>query len=305
MSGGRAGAPGRDERGGPGITGSGQDDTGGLPVPRTAEGRAGLAAIRSDPGTALIAMDFDGTLAPIVADPGAARAHPAAVPALLGLSGHVGTLALITGRPAGAAVELGGFAEVPGLIVLGHYGWERWQDGVLTSPPPPPGLATARARLPGVLADAGAPEGTWTEDKGHALAVHTRRTAGPAGALALLADPLARLAAATGLMLEPGRLVIELRPPGTDKGAALTALAAERKSGAIMFAGDDLGDLAAFGAVRALRAAGHPGLTVASSSAEVTELAADADLVVAGPEGVAALLGSLARSLPASPRPAR
>ena len=135
--------------------------------------------------------------------------------------------------------------------------------------------------------------------------MHTRGTADPAGALAGLADPLAGLAAATGLICEPGRLVIELRPPGTDKGAALTALAAERKSGAIMFAGDDLGDLAAFAAVRALRAAGHPGLTVCSASGEVTELSAEADLVVAGPGGVVALLGALGRALAASPRPAR
>jgi trehalose 6-phosphate phosphatase len=281
-----------------------QAEESGLPVPRTAEGRAGLAAIRRDPATALIAMDFDGTLSPIVANADDARAHPAAVPALRELSGLVGTLAVITGRPAGAAVELGGFSEIPGLIVLGHYGWERWQGGELSSPPPPPGVATARARLPGVLAAAGAPEGTWIEDKGSALAVHTRRTADPAGALAALAGPLAELASATGLVPEPGRLVIELRPPGTDKGAALTALAAERRSGAIMFAGDDLGDLAAFAAVRALRAAGHPGLTVCSASGEVTELAAEADLVVAGPGEVAALLGALGRAL-ASPRPAR
>jgi trehalose 6-phosphate phosphatase len=281
-----------------------QAEEGGLAVPRTAEGRAGLAAIRRDPATALIAMDFDGTLSPIVANADDARAHPAAVPALRELSGLVGTLAVITGRPAGAAVELGGLSEIRGLIVLGHYGWERWQGGELSSPPAPPGVATARARLPGVLAAAGAPAGTWIEDKGSALAVHTRRTADPTEALAALADPLAGLAAATGLIPEPGRLVIELRPPGTDKGAALTALAAERKSGAIMFAGDDLGDLAAFAAVRALRAAGHPGLTVCSASGEVTELAAEADLVVAGPGEVAALLGALGRAL-ASPRPAR
>jgi len=281
-----------------------QAEDGGLPVPRTAEGRAGLAAIRSEPGTALIATDFDGTLSPIVANAGAARAHPGAVPALGELSGLVGTLAVITGRPAGEAVELGGLGGVPGLIVLGHYGWERWQGGELTSPPPPPGVAEARARLPRVLADAGAPEGTRVEDKGSAVAVHTRGTADPEGALAGLREPLAGLAAATGLICEPGRLVIELRPPGRDKGSALTALAAERKSGAILFAGDDLGDLAAFAAVRALREAGHPGLTVCSASGEVTELAAEADLVVAGPDGVVALLGSLARAL-ASPRPAR
>jgi trehalose 6-phosphate phosphatase len=217
----------------------------------------------------------------------------------------VGTLAVITGRPAMEAVELGGFGSIPGLIVLGHYGWERWEDGALAAPPPPPGVATARARLPELLAEAGAPEGTRIEDKGSALAVHTRRTADPAAALAAVADPVAGLAAATGLTLEPGRLVIELRPPGMDKGSALTALAAERKSGAILFAGDDLGDLPAFGAVRALRAAGHPGLTVCSASGEVSELAAEADLVVAGPDEVAALLSALARSLAASPRPAR
>ena len=280
-------------------------DPGGLPAPRTAEGRAGLAAIRQDPGTALIAMDFDGTLSPIVADPREARAHPGAVAGLRGLAGLVGTLAVITGRPAMEAVELGGFGSIPGLIVLGHYGWERWEDGALAAPPPPPGVATARARLPELLAEAGAPEGTRIEDKGSALAVHTRRTADPAAALAAVADPVAGLAAATGLTLEPGRLVIELRPPGMDKGSALTALAAERKSGAILFAGDDLGDLPAFGAVRALRAAGHPGLTVCSASGEVSDLAAEADLVVAGPDEVAALLSALARSLAASPRPAR
>jgi trehalose 6-phosphate phosphatase len=281
-----------------------QPDGGGLPVPRTAEGRAGLTAIQRDPGTALIAADFDGTLAPIVADPRDARADAAAVAALRGLAGLAGTLAVITGRPAGEAVELGGFNDVPGLIVLGHYGWERWQDGELTAPPPPPGVAAARDRLPGILAGVGAAEGVRIEDKGSALAVHTRRAADPAGALAALREPLAGLAAGTGLVLEPGRLVLELRPPGMDKGSALTALAAERKSGAILFAGDDLGDLPAFGAVRALRSAGHPGLTVCSSSDEVSEVAAEADLVVAGPGGLAALLGSLARSLAAPPRPA-
>ena len=279
-------------------------DAGGMFVPRTAEGRAGLAAIRREPAGALIATDFDGTLAPIVADPREARADPGAVAGLRGLAGVVGTLVVITGRPAAEAVELGGFGGVPGLIVLGHYGGERWQDGVLTAPEPPPGVAAARARLPGVLAGAGAAEGVWVEDKGSALAVHTRRAADPVGALAGLRGPLAGLAAETGLAVEPGRLVIELRPPGMDKGAALTALAAERNAGAVLFAGDDLGDLAAFAAVRALREDGHPGVTVCSASGEVSELAAEADLVVDGPGGVAALLSWLARSLAPSSRPA-
>jgi trehalose 6-phosphate phosphatase len=64
-----------------------------------------------------------------------------------------------------------------------------------------------------------------------------------------------------------------------------------------MYCGDDLGDVAAFDAVRALRGEGVPGLTVFSGSAEVAELAQRADLVVEGPDGVVALLSSLADAL--------
>ena len=174
----------------------------------------------------------------------AARAHPGAAAALRRLGAVIGTLAVITGRPAGVAVELGGFADVPGLIVLGHYGWERWQDGHLSSPPSPPGVAAARAELPAVLAGAGAPPGTWTEDKGNAVAVHTRRAADPQGALEALRGPLTALATRTGLTVEPGRLVIELRPRGTDKGIALKTLITERSPRSVMFCGDDLGDVA-------------------------------------------------------------
>jgi trehalose 6-phosphate phosphatase len=273
-----------------------------LPRPRTAEGAAGLAAIVRDPARALIALDFDGTLSPIVAEPGDARAHPAAVPALRRLAASVGTLAIITGRPAPAAVDLGGFGDIPGLLVLGHHGWERWEAWELTSPPSPPGVAVARGRLPAILARA--PEGTWVEDKGHALVVHTRRTAEPQRALAELTVPLAELAASTGLTSAPGRMVIEVRPRDVDKGTALTALAGERNSAAVLFAGDDLGDLPAFEAVRALRASGREGVTVASASGEVTGLAEEADLVVDGPDGVSALLTALADALAVPPSPA-
>jgi trehalose 6-phosphate phosphatase len=268
-----------------------------LPEPATPEGRAGLAALLAEPGSALAALDFDGTLSPIVADPAQARALPAAVPALRRLSGVLGTLAVITGRPAAVAVDLGGFDQVPGLIVLGQYGLERWVDGQLTVPPPPPGVAAARAELPALLADAGAPDGVQTEDKGLAVAVHTRQAADPQATLDRLRGPLAGLADRHGLTVEPGRLVIELRPPGTDKGTALKNLVSERKSRAVMFCGDDLGDVAAFGAVRALRGSGIPGLTVCSGSAEVTALAESADLVVDGPGGIAALLTALADAL--------
>ena len=269
-----------------------------FPEGATPEGAAGLAAIVADPGHALIALDFDGTLAPIVSEPSAARPHPDVLPALQRLATGVGTLAIITGRPAPVAVELGGFASIPGLIVIGQHGFEHWEDGQLSSPPSPPEVATARDRLPGALAAAGAPEGTRVEDKGHALVVHVRRTADPQAALARLTGPLAELAAETGLDCQPGRMVIELRPPGIDKGAALTELIAERDPAAVLFAGDDLGDLPAFEAVRAARADGRQGVAVCSASDEVNALAAHADLVLDGPGEVAALLAALAEALP-------
>jgi len=289
---------------GPGPAGTGLKGTdlvAGIAGDVTPEGAAALAAIAGDPGRALIALDFDGTLAPIVSEPSAARPQPGALSALRRLATAVGTLAIVTGRPAPVAVELGGFAGIPGLIVIGHHGWERWEDSELTSPPPPPEVARARERLPEALAEAGAPDGTWVEDKSHALVVHTRRTADPDAALALLAEPLAAFADQTGLDSKPGRLVIELRARGVDKGTAITTLAAERDPAAVLFAGDDLGDIPAFEAVHALRDTGRAGVAVCSASGEVTALAAYADLVVDGPAGITALLVRLADAVQPSP----
>ncbi|MFI2610654.1 trehalose-phosphatase [Kitasatospora sp. NPDC018619] len=268
-------------------------------VPGTEAGRDGLRAILAAPGDAVIGLDFDGTLAPIVADPGRARAHPGVVGALRRLAPVVRAV-VVTGRPAGVAAEYGGFAGVPGLVVLGHYGAERWEAGVVSAPEVHPGVAGARAALPGVLERVGAPEGTWVEDKGRSVAVHTRRTAEPERVLELLRAPVGELAAAHGLVVEPGRLVLELRPPGVDKGAALTGFLRERGARSVLYAGDDLGDVAAFAAVEEQRAQGLAGLLVCAGAvgdAPVRELADRADLVVGGPEGVVELLTALGDEL--------
>ncbi|MGH3341551.1 MAG: trehalose-phosphatase, partial [Carbonactinosporaceae bacterium] len=99
------------------------------------------------------------------------------------------------------------------------------------------------------------------------------------------------------LAVEPGRMVLELRPPDVDKGAALRALVDRSGAGCVLYAGDDLGDLAAYDAVDALRAERTAGVTVFSRSAEVTGLAERADLVVDGPAGVVALLDAIADAL--------
>ena len=266
-----------------------------LPTPATQAGQDGLDALLAQPGTALIGLDFDGTLAPIVADPERARAHPDALPALAALAPKVAAVAVITGRPAEVAVRNGGFADVPGLehlVVLGHYGAERWdaRTGKVTAPEPHPGVAAVRTELPGLLDGTG----TWVEDKGRAVAVHTRRAADPQAAFDARREPLTALASRHGLIVEPGRMVLELRPPGMDKGVALSEFAREIGAGSVLYAGDDLGDLPAYSAVDTLRTTGTPGLLVCSGSDEVTELSERADMVVQGPEGVVELLSALA-----------
>ncbi|MEU8837910.1 trehalose-phosphatase [Streptomyces roseus] len=273
-----------------------------LPMPVTAAGREGLEALLRVPHRSVVALDFDGTLAEIVPDPDQARAHPGAVPALSALAPEVASVAVITGRPAAVAVRYGGFAGVEGLehlVVLGHYGAERWDavTGIVHAPAEHPGVAAVRAELPGFLDSIGAWRGTWIEEKGRALAVHTRRAADPDAAFAALREPLAELAARHGLMVEPGRAVLELRPPGMDKGVALTEYLAETGAEAVLYAGDDLGDLAAYAAVEKLRTDGMPGLLVASGSAEVPELASRADLVLNGPADVVAFLAALAEAI--------
>jgi trehalose 6-phosphate phosphatase len=228
------------------------------------------------------------------------------VPALAALAPHVAAVAIVTGRPAGVAVRFGGFAGVPGLdrlTVLGHYGAERWDatTGTVRAPAPHPGIAAVRAELPGVLDAHGAWRGTWVEEKGQAVAVHTRRASDPQAAFDALRGPLTELAARHGLIVEPGRMVLELRPPGVDKGVALTDLVHEVGATSVLYAGDDLGDLPAYAAVDKLRSEGVHGLLVCSG-AVVPELASRADLLLDGPREVAGLLGKLAEGLHAPAR---
>ncbi|WP_432079200.1 trehalose-phosphatase [Streptomyces sp. YPW6] len=276
-----------------------------LPNPTTPVGREGLDAVLARPDRAVVALDFDGTLADIVPDPEQARAHPGTVEALTALAPKVAAIAVITGRPAGVAVRYGGFAGVPGLehlVVLGHYGAERWDavTGTVHAPAAHPGVTAVRAELPGVLHEFGAWNGTWIEEKGQAVAVHTRRAEDPQAAFESLRGPLGELAAEHGLIVEPGRLVLELRPPGMDKGVALAGFVAELDAESVLYAGDDLGDLAAFAAVEKLRSEGPdgiPGLLVCSGSTEVPELAERADLSVPGPAAVVDFLAALAERL--------
>ncbi len=250
----------------------------------------------------VVGLDFDGTLAPIVDDPEFAHIHPDAGPVLVALAAQVRAVAVITGRPARQALDLGGLEEVGNaigesgreLFVLGQYGNERWTstNRRVISPKPPRGLATFMGELPRLMRRADAGE-AWVEEKGLAVAVHTRRLEDPEGAFERLLPLLSEAAKSHDLDVEPGRWVIEVRAHGMHKGAAVRRLTDELEAKAFAFCGDDLGDVEAFKAIEELRGHGFPALLVCSASDEQNALADLADVVVAGPDGVLDLLREL------------
>ena len=257
----------------------------------------------------IVGLDFDGTLAPIVDDPDSAHIHPDAHDALVSLAECVRAVAVVTGRPARQALALGGLDEVGNaigeegreLFVLGQYGNERWTstDRRVISPKPPRGLATFTSDLPRLLRQADASE-AWIEEKGLAVAVHTRRLKDPQAAYERLLPVLTEAAKTQDLDVEPGRAVIEIRAHGMHKGAAVHKLVDELGAKAVMFCGDDLGDVEAFKAVEELRGQGLPGLLVCSASQEESALSDLADVVVDGPAGVLGFLGVLADDIRAA-----
>lgn len=255
-----------------------------------------FAQLLADPAGALVACDYDGTLAPIVDDPADAVPSPGVVEALAQLAARVAQVAVVTGRPAADAVRLGTLDRVPGVVVLGLYGAQRWSNGVLTAPDPPPGVANAEPVVAAMLAVAD--PGLRLELKGGSLAVHSRLAGDPQGALERLRPALTAVASEHGLQLVPGRLVLELLPDGSqqpDKGSALSALAAQVAARSVLYVGDDLGDLAAFAVCAQLRADGVDAWSVAAANPEAPQVAARADVVVDGPAGVVGLLSELAQ----------
>ncbi len=263
------------------------------------EGEQRYAALVRAAAAAVVGLDFDGTLSPIVENPEAARIHPDASEVLVDLATQVAAIAVITGRPARQALDLGGLEEVGNAIgdagkelyLFGQYGNERWssRNRRIVGPRPPPGLSSFERELPRVLRQAGAAD-AYVEDKGLAVAVHTRRLADPDGAFERLLPMLGELAASNNLIVEPGRSVIEVRSPGVNKGGVVERLAEELEIGGFLFAGDDLGDIEAFDAVDSLARRGLPTLLVCSGSDEENALAERADVIVQGPDGVLDLL---------------
>ncbi|KQY85901.1 trehalose-phosphatase [Brevundimonas sp. Root1423] len=192
-------------------------------------------------------LDLDGVLAPLAPTPDAVVPDARRTAVLRRLAERLhGRVAIISGR---TIAEIDRIAESASASASGVHGLERRRaDGSVDHAAADPAVREAVAAFHSF---ASTRPGVIVEDKTVSAGLHFRQAREQAGAVTALAE---RLADETGLTLQPGNLVVELKTPGTDKGTALTAFMAEAPfSGAApVMLGDDLTDEDGFRAAEAL-----------------------------------------------------
>lgn len=191
-------------------------------------------------------LDFDGVLAPIEETPAAVGPEPRRNALLRQLTDRLsGRIAVVSGR---TLADVDRILDGALVAVAGVHGLQRRNAaGQVGHAWPHPKLGHARAAFHGL---AGAERGLLVEDKGISVALHYRRAPACAQPVRELAE---RLAETTGLALQEGDMVAELRSPGPTKGDALAAFMAEPPfAGARpIYIGDDLTDEDGFAAAQA------------------------------------------------------
>lgn len=220
-----------------------------------ANGQGMIAALPPPPDSLLdhaaLFLDFDGTLVELAETPDAIQVSPALAPMLARLRARLeGRLAIISGR---SIDDLKRHLPLHDIAFSGSHGLELQLAGGAGLPlSVPVGLDHAHAA---VRHFAEGIDGLIVEEKPAGIALHYRLAPQhETAALRLMAE----LAAANGFRLQRGKMVVELRPEGADKGDALNAFMTEPefRDAVPVFVGDDLTDEHAFSAAAALGGAG-------------------------------------------------
>lgn len=224
-------------------------------TPRPALPPSADLARRLEPSPLLVALDIDGTLAPIASTPAGAAVPELTKATLRSLTAVPGVqVALVTGRSAPDGRRM---VDLPGAWVIGNHGME-WIDphGDLrvndAARAAAPRIAEAAALLHTHLHDI---RGAMIEDKRWTLSVHFR-LASPSDR-PVIEQSLEEVAHRLDLRITQGKQVYELRPRvEITKGTALLELArqlgVDDGTGGLFYAGDDRTDEDAFRALREL-----------------------------------------------------
>ena len=254
-----------------------------------------IEALAKHPAASALILDFDGVLSPIVDDPTMSALPEGTEATLRNLAGTLGLLAVISGRQVEFLEDR---VRVPGVPLLGSYGMEQSWDGERQfDPEAKTWLHRVRAARQSLSAQLEFDQGIRLEEKSVSVAVHWRQAPDHDVAGRRVREVATRVAAETGLRLEPGKLVEELRPPiAMDKGTAVTRLLAQRTSGnltTLAYVGDDLGDLPA---LQVVKDDGGYALVVDHGHETDQRLLDIADETFDGTDGFAAWLARLAEA---------
>lgn len=191
---------------------------------------------------AALFLDVDGTLLEL-ADRSDLVQLPPELPALLGdlAARRGGALALISGRPL---AELDRLFEPWCGAAAGVHGVERRRvDGTFAHHTDVAAAVAIDRIRPRLTAFACARSGLLLEDKHSALALHYRAAPECAAEVRALAEALCRHTG-SALRLVVGKMVVEFRPRGAHKGAAIAAFLSESPflGRRPIFLGDDATD---------------------------------------------------------------
>lgn len=210
------------------------------PLLSSEHGRRALDALLAAP--ALLAFDFDGTLAPIVNDPQAA-AVPEPLARTLGRLCALAPVAVVTGRSVADVAARLAFAP---RHVVGNHGMEGLPGVSPRQAADEAAVAIEACRgWTAQLAGLDLPAGVLVEDKALSLSVHWRNAADADAAQAAVEAAVARLSPAPKRIA--GKFVVNLLPPGAStKGEAIGRLLAHERLRGALFAGDDETDEIAF-----------------------------------------------------------
>ena len=242
--------------------------------------------------------DVDGTISRITRQPMAATVSPEARRALAELAARLDVVSVITGRAVSRARLM---VATPEIGYVGNHGLEWWEnDQVVTHPAAALARRDFDAALRAVRATVSRP-GVIVEDKGVSVAIHYRLADRPDEAGSEIIAALLPYVDAGAVRLIEGALVANLLPPTpVDKGAAIVRLVDAHLLRSVAFFGDDVTDLDAFRALRALRDQGRA-LTLSAgvlSPEGPAQIRDEADLVLDGVGEVEQVLAALASTLP-------
>jgi len=201
----------------------------------------------------LVALDFDGTLAPEVDDPAKARALPEAREAVLRLIAMPRTrVALVSGRSLDGLEEVTeGFPD--SVLLVGSHGAEIRLDADMHFAPLDRAEREDLATLGEILGEvAERHDDVWLEQKPIGFALHTRlATEENSRRARLVALQEVEEAIESDLLVRDGRTTLEFAIRGTTKGEAIEHLRQYTGADAVFFAGDDVTDEDAFAALGA------------------------------------------------------